>query len=194
MSQRGTISLPLIGGVMFLVIVIAGILYLAVQPASDGTPAGTLPPPTPLFVPIGTPQAATDVITSGRDTGFKPTGPVIAGSAAPLIDFNQADYERALASDKLIVLYFYANWCPICAEETRDALYPAFNDLTTPDVVGFRVNFNDSETDAAEEALAREFGIAYQHTKVFLKNGERKLKSPESWTKDRYLSEIASHL
>lgn len=49
---------------------------------------------------------------------------------------------------------------------------------------------NDSDTDADEVALAREHGIAYQHTKVFLKNGKQILKSPETWGRDRYLAEI----
>lgn len=120
------------------------------------------------------------------------TGSVLAGSTAPLLDFTQADYEAALQTDKLVVLYFYANWCPICKEEVADALYPAFNELTRDDVIGFRVNYNDNQTDDDEEALAREFGIAYQHSKVFVKNGERVLKAPDSWEKSRYLSEITS--
>jgi len=64
----------------------------------------------------------------------------------------------------------------------------------TGDVVGFRVNYNDGETDSFEEGLAREFGIAYQHTKVIIQDGERVLKSPETWNKDRYLSELAAVL
>jgi len=121
-------------------------------------------------------------------------GTVIAGTSAPLVDFNHADYEKVIASDKLVVLYFYANWCPVCKQETSEALYPAFNELSSDGVVGFRVNYNDSETDGFEKDLAREFGVAYQHTKVFVKNGARVLKSPESWDKDRYLGEIAKAL
>ncbi|MBI1961396.1 MAG: thioredoxin family protein [Parcubacteria group bacterium] len=122
------------------------------------------------------------------------SGTLIAGESAPLLDFNQSDYEKAVASDKLVALYFYANWCPICKEEVANALYPAFNELARSDVVGFRVNYNDNETDDNERDLAREFGVAYQHTKVFLKSGERVLKSPESWNKERYASEIEQAL
>jgi len=32
--------------------------------------------------------------------------------------------------------------------------------------------------------------VGYQHTKVFLKNGKRILKAPDSWDKDRYMFEI----
>ena len=117
-------------------------------------------------------------------------GSVLAGAESPLLDFNQADYEAALKTDNLIVLYFYANWCPICAEEVANALYPAFDELTGEGVVGFRINYRDSDTDADEVDLAREFGISYQHTKIFIKNGQRILKAPDSWSKSRYLTEI----
>jgi thiol-disulfide isomerase/thioredoxin len=120
------------------------------------------------------------------------TGTRLAGSeATPLLDFTQADFEAALASGDLIVLYFYANWCPICKAE-QPALLGAFDELQGDGVVGFRVNFNDNETDDDEVALAREHGVAYQHTKVFVRNGERLLKSPESWNQDRYRSEISN--
>ena len=121
---------------------------------------------------------------------MKYSGAIIAGKSAPLIDFNKTDYDATLNSDKLVVLYFYANWCPICKEETKNALYPAFNELNTDKVIGFRVNYNDNEVDNDEKQLASQFGVAYQHTKVFLKNGQRILKAPDSWDKSRYINEI----
>jgi thiol-disulfide isomerase/thioredoxin len=131
-----------------------------------------------------------DKITDSESKQLSFTGTVLAGSKAKLIDFNKADYEKALASDKLVVLYFYANWCPICKQEVANGLYPAFNEVMTDEVVGFRVNYNDNETDDNEKNLAKQFGVAYQHTKVFLKNGQRIKKAPDSWNKARYLSEI----
>ncbi|MBI1754677.1 redoxin domain-containing protein [Candidatus Azambacteria bacterium] len=119
----------------------------------------------------------------------KYSGEILAGVSALVLDFNKPDYDVAKASDKLIVLYFYANWCPICRLEFP-VMQSAFNELTTDKVIGFRVNYNDSDTDADEKNLARAFGIPYQHTKVFLKKGTQILKAPDSWSKDRYLSEI----
>ncbi len=119
----------------------------------------------------------------------KYSGTVLAGKSAPLIAYNKADYDAAVKSDKLVALYFTANWCPICKVEIPN-LYAAFNELTTDKVVGFRVDYNDSDTDADEKNLARQLGVVYQHTKVFLKNGKQVLKSPESWSKERNLSEI----
>ena len=123
----------------------------------------------------------------------KQTGEVLAGKTSPLYNFTKAKYDEAIKSDKLVVLYFYADWCPICKAEVPK-LYAAFDELTTDKVVGMRVNYNDSDTDSDEENLAREYGVAYQHTKVFIKNGQRILKSPESWEKQRYLDEIAKAL
>ncbi|PIR89251.1 MAG: hypothetical protein COU07_02200 [Candidatus Harrisonbacteria bacterium CG10_big_fil_rev_8_21_14_0_10_40_38] len=116
-------------------------------------------------------------------------GSILSGKNSPLLDFTSSDYEAAEKTDKLIVLYFYANWCPICKAEFP-LMQEAFNELKGNDVIGFRVNYNDSDTDKYEENLAREFGVAYQHTKVFLKNGERILKAPDGWDKNRYITEI----
>ncbi len=114
---------------------------------------------------------------------------MLAGSKALLLDFNKQDFEKARAGGKLVVLYFYASWCPICVREFP-LMQSAFDGLQSDKVVGFRVNYKDDATDADEEALAREFGVPYQHTKVFLKNGEKILKSPEGWDEQRYLDEI----
>lgn len=116
-------------------------------------------------------------------------GDLLAGTTAPLFVFNKADYDAALKTDKVIVLYFYANWCPICRFEFP-TMEEVFNELSTDNVIGFRVNYNDFSTDNDEKNLAREFGVAYQHTKVFVKNGQRILKSPEGWKKERYITEI----
>lgn len=116
-------------------------------------------------------------------------GERLAGIAAPLLDFTVGDYAAAVQSGKLVILYFYASWCPQCQQEFPE-LQDAFNQLATDQVIGFRVNFNDKDTDQDEERLAREFGVAYQHTKVFVKNGKKILKAPDNWDQQRYLSEI----
>ncbi len=119
--------------------------------------------------------------------GYK--GKVLTGKQTPYIDFNKADYDKALNEGKIVFLNFYANWCPICRAETPD-INSGFDSLNTDQVVGFRVNYNDIETDDDEKALAKQFAITYQHTKVILKNGQEVLKKTEQWDEQTLVSEI----
>lgn len=166
-----------------LVLVAVGFIYISTTKPVPKTTTETAPSPAA----VATSQK------TGSQTVEGYSGTVLAGSSSPLLDFKKADYDKVSASDKLVVLYFYANWCPICKEEVPK-LEGAFNELQTDKVVGFRLNFNDNETDNYEKKLAEEFGVGYQHIKVFVKNGQRVLKSPESWDKDRYLKEIGDKI
>ncbi|MDZ4260332.1 MAG: thioredoxin family protein [Candidatus Sungbacteria bacterium] len=187
-SQKG-FAMPLVIAIIGLIVVIGGISYFAAKqqpPADDGIKKDDAmmekKDENTMMEKKG------DEKTSG-DTMMQYSGAILAGKSALLLDFKKADYDAALTSDKLIVLYFYANWCPICKAEFP-VMQDTFNELTTDKVIGFRVNYNDNETDSDEKNMAREFGIAYQHTKVFVKNGQRILKSPEGWDRLRYDTEI----
>lgn len=162
---------------------------------SDSSESQTQPKTEPTPEPQADPKTAPQPEESEPEPqpAISFQGQVLAGSSSPLLEFNQADYQTALASNRLIVLYYYANWCPNCIAEFPK-MQAAFNGLSGDDVVGFRVSFNDNETTDAEEDLARQHGVAYQHTKVFVKNGSRILKSPESWEQSRYEGEIGAQL
>ena len=69
----------------------------------------------------------------------------------------------AAASTKR-VLFFYANWCPTC--RPADANFKANLDKIPEGVTLIRVNYNDSDTDADESALADKYNVTYQHTFV----------------------------
>lgn len=120
-------------------------------------------------------------------TGY--TGKVLAGTTAPFIIFNLPDYEKALKDNKVIVLDFFANWCPECREEAPK-LHAGFDALSTDKVIGFRVNYNDTDTDKDEKDLAGKYGITFQHTKVIVKNGKEFSKDVNLWDKDIFLAEV----
>lgn len=136
---------------------------------------------------INTNSQKTNIIT--QESSFSASGNILAGTKTLFIDFNKEDYDKALSENRVIFLYFYANWCPICREEIKQT-YAAFNGLGNENVVGFQVNYKDSNTDKNEIELAKQFGITYQHTKVIIKNGERILKDGNSWNKETYINEI----
>lgn len=83
-------------------------------------------------------------------------------SAGQYADYVKSAFDQA--AGKRRVLFFYANWCPICRPADADIREHAMQ--LPADVAVFRVNYNDTDTDSDEKALAKEYGITYQHTFV----------------------------
>jgi len=82
-------------------------------------------------------------------------------------EFSLAAYTRAQTAGKPIMLNFYANWCPTCREQ-EPRIIALFEMKKVPaGITAFRVNYNDSETDADEKTLAKELKVTYQHTHVY---------------------------
>jgi len=197
-SQKG-FAMPVIIAIVAVVLVLGGVVYYANQ---SRTQEDKMTQEKAMMEKKAMEQKENDAMMEKKDEGtmmdegetmMKYSGAVLAGTSAPLLDFTKADYDAALKTDKLVALYFYANWCPTCKAEFP-IMQEAFNELSTDKVIGFRVNYNDDQTDNDEKNLAKEFGVAYQHTKVFVKNGQRILKSPESWDDKRYDMEISKAL
>lgn len=191
--QKG-FAMPAIIAIVAVVLVLGGVVYYA----NKSNEADKMAEEKAMMEKEAMEQKEKDAVMEKKDEGammdkgetmMKYSGAMLAGKSAPLLDFTKADYDAAVKTDKLVVLYFYANWCPICKAEFP-IMQKVFNELTTDTVIGFRVNYNDDQTDSDEKNLAREFGVAYQHTKVFVKGGQRTLKSPEGWDENRYDTEI----
>lgn len=82
-------------------------------------------------------------------------------------DYTKELYDKALSENRVVVLYFTANWCPICRDQ-EPVNVQVFDELTTEGVVGLRVHILDSETTDETNALAQKFDVIYQHTFVIL--------------------------
>lgn len=105
--------------------------------------------------------------------------------------FSIQRFEKAKAEGKIILLEFYANWCPICIAQ-KPALEEAFIELTDSRIVGFQVNYKDSETEASEIDLARKYGVTYQHTHVIVDaHGNVLLKELTQWDKETVKEKLA---
>ena len=102
---------------------------------------------------------------------------VIFDKGAQYAEFDKIKYEEANENNKTILLYFSSSLDPLRATEEME-IEKAFEDLNGS-VTGFRVNFEDAETDNDEIALAEEMGIKESHTKVVIVNGIVQFSSEE---------------
>lgn len=135
------------------------------------------------------PTASPEESTSSAQPNLNYQGKILAGNSSPYLEFKKVDYEKALKENKIILLNFYANWCPICRAEAPE-IEEGFKLINDEKVVGFRINFNDSETDEDEKKLARDFKVTYQHTKVILKEGKEISRSLEQWNRAKFKEEL----
>lgn len=78
------------------------------------------------------------------------------------IEYSDSAFEQA--KDKNRVLFFYASWCPTC--RPADADFAENMSQIPENVMVFRVNYNDPDTDDSEKRMSERHGITYQHTFV----------------------------
>lgn len=95
-------------------------------------------------------------------TPEKPQNIDIVANPSRYIEYNLSTFDTF--KDKRRVLFFYANWCPIC--KPVDGEFRSDSVKIPEDMLIIRVNYNDSETDSDEKTLAQKYNIVYQHTFV----------------------------
>ena len=115
--------------------------------------------------------------------------PSVQTSGVPYIRYEKSKYEQSLAEGKVVLLDFYANWCPICRIE-NPKIISALKELDSTKIAAFQVHYNDNEVNEEDREVAKEFGITYQHTKVIVKDDTQFSKSLEVWNKEKTIQEI----
>ncbi len=128
------------------------------------------------------------------EKGSAPEGKImepglIGGGVSRYYNWDKKMFDKAAAEGKTIYLEFSANWCPTCQSQ-EPHLIAGFAALNDPNVVGFKIHYKDDQSTPESQTLIEQYQIAYQHTKVIIKNGKVVKKSPEAWNKDRFLQEI----
>ena len=103
--------------------------------------------------------------------------------------YNKEAYQAAVGEGKVVYLYFYANWCPIC-KEARPKILDAFNKMDFDDVIGFEVHFNDDQVTDEDKQITRNYQVPYQHTTIIAKNGKQVFKSLEELSTEKLIEEI----
>ncbi len=109
-----------------------------------------------------TPEQETAEEKEDEEMEKKTDDKMMKSSTSRYVEYSKAALDQA--ADNRRVLYFYANWCPIC--KPADADFRANSNKIPADLTVIRVNYNDSDTDSQEKDLAKKYGITYQHTFV----------------------------
>lgn len=144
-------------------------------------------PAISLSVPIGDHQPLSNESTSSSlIKSYQYSGRVLAGHRSFLYDFNQADFNEGLKTNKAILLFFYKNDSSLSQDELKK-VYSAFDKLSTDQVIGFRVNFFDSDTDQDEKNLAKIYQVNAETTKILIKNNQPILETTDPWSEEKYL-------
>jgi len=125
--------------------------------------------------PIENQNTVTPVVNSA----VTKTAPI--ASAAQYEVYSAEAVTAALATNRRVVLYFHANWCPICK-----VLDPSI----TADITSFPTDVTILKVDYDKEtALKKTYGVTYQHTFVQIDSDLKKVKLWSGTTEARDILE-----
>jgi thiol-disulfide isomerase/thioredoxin len=126
--------------------------------------------------------------TMPKETRMMEPG-LIGGGVSRYYNWDKSMFDKAVSEGKTIFLEFSANWCPTCQKQ-EPHLIAGFAELNDPNVIGFKIHYKDDEMTPEHETLIKQYQVPYQYYKVILRNGQIIKRSPESWTKDKFLEEM----
>jgi thioredoxin 1 len=122
--------------------------------------------------------------TNIANTNTTTTPPPTSTAAAQYIEYSEAALASAQAeSNGYTVLYFHANWCPICR-----VLDPDIQAKISSLPAGLTILKADYDK---ETALKKKYGVTYQHTFVQVDGQGNKLKL---WSGSTNASDIAAEV
>lgn len=102
------------------------------------------------------------------------------------VEYSPENFANSASNRR--VLFFYADWCPIC--RPADADFQTNENQIPSDVTVIRVNYNDTKTDQDEKDLATEYGVTYQHTFVQIDSAGKAVTTWNGGQLDELVSNI----
>lgn len=127
--------------------------------------------------------ANANALENGNTNLANTSNPEATPTAARYVGYSAAAETEARQSGGQTVLYFHADWCPVC--QVLDPSIRANLDDLPDGLTILKVNY-DNETE-----LKRKYGVTYQHTFVQIDNNANKLKL---WSGSNDAREIADQL
>lgn len=114
------------------------------------------------------------------------SGQMMDNQSAKYVEYSKAILDSSVSGRR--VLFFYANWCPIC--RPADTNFKENIGKIPGDVTLIRVNYNDTDTDQEEKDLAKQYGITYQHTFVQIDEDGREITKWNGGQINEFLTNI----
>lgn len=104
-----------------------------------------------------------------------------------LVHFNASEFDAALASNRLMMVDFWASWCGPC-QRLGPVVEQIAEEYEDQDVIIGKVDVDQ------EPELARQFGVMNIPTVIFLKGGQELERKVGAMPIDEYTQFLDDHL
>jgi peroxiredoxin len=104
-------------------------------------------------------------------------------------EYTTDNFKLAQEEGKLVLLYFYTDWCPGCYIELMQ-LKKALKKFDPEEIAVYVVDYKGEGVIAEEEELARDLKVDTKQTKVLIYRGHEVMRSSDPWDEKRYAFEL----